>query len=414
MDNVDFSLIIPTLNESENIRELLRTLSAVLSGVSHEIIVVDDNSPDGTGALVEQAAQSDPAIRLIVRKERNGLSAAVIEGFMAARGKYLGVMDADFSHDQGLLLHLIEAVQNGVEMAIGSRRVKGGGADHWPWYRRGLSSAATRIGQWWLSLNLKDPMSGFFVLRREVFESVKNELNPKGYKILLELFIRARVKNFVEVPFIFKDRKQGHSKLTTSVAVYYLSMLWDLRSYSTPFHWLRSTYHTGRYKKVRKSLKDGKTLDIGCGRPCETMDEQAFLRYLNRPGSVGVDIKPMKGSYEFHQASITALPFKGPEFDNVVAMEVLEHITEVELALSEINKVLKPGGVFIMSTPDCHPVWEFFWHRWTKAIGQMWHDAHVTEWTARQWKESLGKKFTVLGVQRHWVFDMIFTCRKDK
>lgn len=241
MSQVLFSLIIPTLNERENIKSFLDTAESVLASIPHEIIVVDDDSSDGTGLIVQEESIKNPNIRLIVRKENKGLSAAVIDGFNAAKGTCLGVMDADFSHDHNLLPKLFDAVHNGgVSLAVGSRRVSGGGADHWPWYRRMLSSIATHFGKLWLGMQLKDPMSGFFVIRRDVFEMVKGELNPKGYKILLELYIRARIQDFVEIPFIFKDRKQGYSKLSTSIALLYLSMLWDLRSYSTVFGWVRS------------------------------------------------------------------------------------------------------------------------------------------------------------------------------
>jgi len=411
---LQFSLVIPTLNERENIIQLITALQQELIGLQYEIIVADDNSPDGTAALVEDYSKSHPQIVLIKRLQRQGLSAAVIDGFDHARGKYLGVMDADLSHDPKILTSLIAALDEGANLAVGSRRVPGGGADHWPWFRRMYSNLSTMIARTLLRIDINDPMSGYFVLRKNVFDTIRPILNPKGYKILLEIATRSQEKNTREIPFIFIDRKQGHSKLTTKIALQYFQMLWDLRSYFSFMHWLRFTYHTGRYKKVVRRLKPGKTLDIGCGQPCETMPEQAFLRFLDRKDSVGLDIKPMSGPFEFKQGSITAIPFPDQTFDNVVAMEVIEHITEVDQALDEICRVLKVGGTFVMSTPDCHPVWEFFWHRWTKVIGQMWHDAHVISLTPKDLHNILSKRFRVVAFERHWFFDLVFTCVREK
>lgn len=239
--SVEFSLIIPTLNERENILVLLEQIDPLLSDCSHEILVVDDNSPDRTWEVVEQYAATHPHIRLVRRTVEKGLSSAFLEGVRHARGRFLGAMDADLSHDPSLLPRLLQEVRRGAEVSVGSRRVPGGGADHWPWFRRLTSNLATAMARLWLGTPLNDPMSGYFVLRRELLDSVHDQLNPKGYKILLEIVTRGRVSSLREVPFIFKDRKQGHSKLTASVGFEYLKMLWDLRSQVPLFRWVVRT-----------------------------------------------------------------------------------------------------------------------------------------------------------------------------
>lgn len=192
----------------------------------------------------------------------------------------------------------------------------------------------------------------------------------------------------------------------------FFKKVWNQRFYFPPLAGLRKSFHTGRYRKVVPSLKEGKTLDIGCGQPCESMPDQAFLRFLNRKDAVGLDIKPVTGPYEFHQGDINKMPFADNTFDNVVAMEVLEHIHDVPGALKEIHRVLKPGGVFVMSTPDCHPVWEFLWNGWTILIGQMWHHAHVISMRVPDWRKALEVNFNVKKFQRHWCFDLVFAAVK--
>jgi ubiquinone/menaquinone biosynthesis C-methylase UbiE len=157
-------------------------------------------------------------------------------------------------------------------------------------------------------------------------------------------------------------------------------------------------------------LDPGRVLDIGCGRPCEALPDQAFLRFLGRPGSIGLDLKKMEGPYEFRQGSVTALPFGDGELDNVTAMEVLEHITEVREALREIRRVLKPGGVLVMTTPDNSALWNAIWAVWSATAGRMWHHEHVVSYDAEQWRALLEEQFTVTGTGRNWRFDLVFRC----
>jgi dolichol-phosphate mannosyltransferase len=139
-------------------------------------------------------------------------------------------MDADLSHDPALLPRLVDAVIGGADVAVGSRRVPGGGADNWPWHRRKASDVATALTRWWLRVRLSDPMSGYFVLRRAVFEGVRERLQPRGYKILLEIVCRAGPVEAVELPYVFRDRQQGVSKVSPRVGWELLTSLWQLRA----------------------------------------------------------------------------------------------------------------------------------------------------------------------------------------
>ena len=223
------SLVIPTRNECENIVPLLDAVRAELKGCDFEVWIVDDDSPDRTWEVASTYARSHPEVFVIRRIGERGLSSAVVAGFMKSSGDILAVMDADLSHDPSLLPRLIDAVDSGADMAVGSRRVAGGGADKWKWHRRRTSDVATALAKWWLGAALSDPMSGYFVLRRSVFESVRDVLRNEGYKILLEIVCRARPKQIVELPYVFQDRRQGVSKLTPKVAAEFLKSLWDLR-----------------------------------------------------------------------------------------------------------------------------------------------------------------------------------------
>jgi dolichol-phosphate mannosyltransferase len=223
------SIVVPTFNESENITTLVNAVHGVLGEIPHEILVVDDDSPDQTWMKVSDMAQSRPWLRSIRRVGKRGLSSAVLDGFAEARGSYLGVMDADLSHDERILPELVAALDKGADLAIGSRRVPGGGAVEWPWYRRMTSSGATLLAKLVLNLNISDPMSGYFVTKRAIYERSKERLEPRGYKILVEIAVKGRPERIKEVPFIFRNRKEGYSKLSGSVMAQYIQMLLMLR-----------------------------------------------------------------------------------------------------------------------------------------------------------------------------------------
>ncbi|MFA5406116.1 MAG: polyprenol monophosphomannose synthase [Candidatus Nanoarchaeia archaeon] len=221
-----FSLIIPTYNEKDNIKPLLDAVTDVLKVVDYEILVVDDDSPDGTASEVLNYHYSNNRVRVIVRKKARGLSSAVIAGFDKARGDVLGVMDADLSHDPEILLELIKCVQGDYEMAVGTRSSVNG----WGLKRKLISQGACTLARAFLGVSISDPMSGYFVIRKSVFDRVKDSINPIGYKIMLELYARAMPLSVAEVPYVFENRAIGESKLSNKVMKDYLAQLFSLRS----------------------------------------------------------------------------------------------------------------------------------------------------------------------------------------
>jgi dolichol-phosphate mannosyltransferase len=408
---ISCSLVVPTYNEAENIIPFLQGVHAALGNRSHEVIVVDDDSPDRTGAIADEFEAGQPWVQVIHRSHERGLSSAVLAGFERAGGEYLAVMDADLSHDESILQSLLEALENGADIAVGSRRVKGGGATAWPWYRRLMSNIATGVARVLLRLPLADPMSGYFIVRRPIYELCKERLRPTGYKILVEICHRIPDASVREIPYIFKDRKQGYSKLSGKVAAEYLKMVAMLRLDNFA-QWLRRRYHTGRYRKVKRWLKSGTVLDIGCGRPCETMPDGSFLRFLGF--GTGLDIKRCVIPFPFVQGSILDLPFDPRTFENIVAMEVLEHVNDPRRAFSELARVLRDEGRLVISVPEESWLWEKIWSAWENTFGYMWHETHSGTMAPDKWQALLREYFVIEERRRHWYFDRIIRLRKKR
>jgi dolichol-phosphate mannosyltransferase len=214
---IEVSLIIPTYNERENIESLLQQVYVVLkeTGRSFEVIVVDDDSPDGTWQVVQEMQSAYPSLHVLRRTHERSLARAVLRGWQEAQGAILAVMDGDLQHPPETLALLIEALEKqGGDNAVASRHVRGGGVSEWHIFRRGLSWGATLAASWMLPGTLttvRDPMSGYFALHRSVIEGCT--LKPEGYKILLEVLARGHYQTVIEVPYIFIERRQGHSKL---------------------------------------------------------------------------------------------------------------------------------------------------------------------------------------------------------
>ena len=215
--HIEVSLVIPTYNERDNIGLLIQDVYTVLkeTGRSFEIIVVDDDSPDGTWQVVQEMMRGYLELRVLRRTHERGLARAVLRGWQEAQGEILAVMDGDRQHPPETLALLIEALdkQEG-DIAVASRHVRGGGVSEWNIVRRGISWGATLAASWMLPGTLatvRDPMSGYFAIRRSVIEGCT--LKPEGYKILLEVLGRGYYRAVVEVPYIFIERQQGQSKL---------------------------------------------------------------------------------------------------------------------------------------------------------------------------------------------------------
>lgn len=225
----ELSVVVPTFNERENIQELVNRLSAVLEGVAWEVIFVDDNSPDGTAALVRDIARRDSRVRVVQRIGRRGLSTACVEGMLASSAPYLAVMDADLQHDETILPAMLRSVKtDGYDIAVGSRHVAGGSLGTWAQERQFVSEFATRLSRLVLKVGVTDPMSGFFLLKREVLEGAVGDLSGIGFKIMLDIFASSKEPlRFIEIPYEFRTRQAGESKLDSAAVWDYLMMLLD-------------------------------------------------------------------------------------------------------------------------------------------------------------------------------------------
>jgi dolichol-phosphate mannosyltransferase len=212
----EVSVVIPTYNEADNIEKLVSEIAG--RGLDAEIIIVDDRSPDGTGRIAEGLKESYSNLLVLHRKER-GLASAVVEGFGVAKGKIIGVMDADFSHPPDIIPKLIKSINGGeAELAVGSRYVKGGRIVGWNLLRKMTSRGAVLLAR--PLTPVKDSMSGLFFMKQDVIKDVT--LSPKGYKIGLEVIVKGRYKQAVEVPYTFINRKSGKSKLSLKEYMDYL------------------------------------------------------------------------------------------------------------------------------------------------------------------------------------------------
>lgn len=225
---MQLSVISPTYNEAQNVGRLIEEIEKTLQGIDYEVVIVDDNSPDQTWSVVEEIGKSNSRVRVIRRMQNPGLSPAVIEGFSSARGEMVACIDADLQHDPGILSKMYEVVAGGSEVAVGSRYVAGGGTGDWNALRRFESWVATKIAQVFLNVKLGDPMSGYFMMRRRDFLRVQEQLNAKGFKILLEISAKLRPKKVEEVAYTFRARMAGESKLTGKVVMQYLEQVWRL------------------------------------------------------------------------------------------------------------------------------------------------------------------------------------------
>ena len=232
--SIEISLVVPALNEAENLRRLSSRIDSALRARRYEILVIDDGSTDGTVDLCQELGRQYP-LRLVSRSSpAHGLSGAVLHGLALARGEFLVVMDADLQHPPEQIEDLVAALSGGdAEFVIGSRYVRGGTTDgKWGSFRRANSWAATVLARPF-SGSTRDPMSGFFALRRDTYLRAER-LNPVGYKIALELICKCRVSRIAEVPIRFGVREAGQSKLTLGQQVRYLDHLSRLYDFSFP------------------------------------------------------------------------------------------------------------------------------------------------------------------------------------
>jgi dolichol-phosphate mannosyltransferase len=230
MEPQKLAIVIPTLHEAGNIRELLDRLrrSADPLGVPYELIVVDDDSQDGTEAIVGEMSSHDPRIRLLVRKGARGLAGAVIHGWQNTSASLLGVIDGDLQHPPELLPQMFGALQTGADVVVASRYVHNGSLAGWSAFRQ----LASRMAIWLTrplqkaGVRVSDPMSGFFLVRQFCIQDVC--LNHQGFKILLDVLVRGNVRSVREIPFVFGQRRAGSSKASVRVAFEYCVLLANL------------------------------------------------------------------------------------------------------------------------------------------------------------------------------------------
>jgi dolichol-phosphate mannosyltransferase len=221
------SVIVPTFNECDNVTTLFRRLETALAGTAWEVIFVDDNSPVGTWNVVRDLARRDGRVRCIRRVGRRGLSGACIEGILASSAPFAAVIDADLQHDETQLPKMLALLRGGeFDLVIGSRYIEGGSADSFDRQRAGASAFATGLARRVLRVKIADPMSGFFMIRRDRFERLAPQLSTQGFKILLDIVATARGDlRIKEIPYRFGARLHGESKLDSMVALDFLGLV---------------------------------------------------------------------------------------------------------------------------------------------------------------------------------------------
>jgi dolichol-phosphate mannosyltransferase len=229
--SADLAIIVPTFNEAANLEPLLERVERVLAGLSWELIFVDDDSPDGTADQVRARARVDRRVRCIQRIGRRGLSGAVIEGMLSTAAPAIAVMDGDLQHDETILPIMLAQIRDGgADLVVATRYAAGGGVQGWQQGRQRMSRLATTLAQRVLAVRTSDPMSGFFLLRSDVFHASVRRLSGQGYKILLDLLAsHPGPLRLAEVPYRFSPRLAGQSKLDAMVMWEFVLLLLDKR-----------------------------------------------------------------------------------------------------------------------------------------------------------------------------------------
>lgn len=234
-NNKSISVLLPTYNESQNIVNMLNSLITVLpKKFQTEIIVIDDDSPDGTGKIAEDCKskiqQENISIEVINRKNKRGLSSAILDGIYSSNGEIIVVMDSDFSHPPGIVEKMLDVLLNDeFDIVIGSRFVSGGESVGWPITRRIMSKLGTKVPELFLNLKVRDSTSGFFSFKKEIINGIK--FDAIGYKFLLEMLVKTNGAKTAEIPYKCVNRKKGPSKFNTQIILDYIKLINKLRKY---------------------------------------------------------------------------------------------------------------------------------------------------------------------------------------
>jgi dolichol-phosphate mannosyltransferase len=225
----DLTVVVPTYSERENVPELVRRLAETLAGIAWEVVFVDDDSPDGTAEVVKSLGAQDPRVRCIRRVGRRGLSGACVEGILSSSAPVVAVMDADLQHDETILPQMLRSIRDGADIAIASRYLDAAApVEGLSPIRRWGSDLATRLAQTLIGIEVSDPMSGFFMLRREIVERHARALSGEGYKLLMDiLWTAGKTTKVSEIAYRFRERLAGESKLDTLVTADYLGLLFS-------------------------------------------------------------------------------------------------------------------------------------------------------------------------------------------
>jgi len=223
------TVVVPTFNEADNVALLVSRLEDALCGIEWEVIFVDDDSPDGTSRLVRRLAQQKSYVRVVQRVGRQGLGSACIEGMLASSAPYLAVMDGDLQHDEAILPEMLDRLRTEkLDLVVGSRNVEGGSMGEFGALRVWLSEAGRKLSRLVCRCDIQDPMSGFFMLDRRFLDRAMRRLSGMGFKILVDLLASSpRPVRFAEVPFRFRQRQLGESKLESVILLEYLCLIAD-------------------------------------------------------------------------------------------------------------------------------------------------------------------------------------------
>jgi dolichol-phosphate mannosyltransferase len=416
----DIAIVIPAWNERENLDLLLPALKEVLDelGLVSEIVIADAGSEDGT----KEAAERRGA-RVVVQQER-GYGGALLAGFKATTAPYIVTMDADLSHRPVFLFDFWK-YRDRAEVLIASRYVEGGRADMGK-FRRVLSHILNRTYGIALSMPLRDLSSGFRMYRREVLDGMN--LLSRDFDVLEEILIRVHAEGWRirEIPFSYMARGSGssHARLFKFAIAYLrtLGRMWslrnsvesadyDYRAFDSPI-WLQRYWQRTRHKIILKfAAKTERTLDIGCG---------TSRIILDMPNAVGMDILQNKLRWlkpqhdRLVRGSCDQLPFDDASFDCVINSEVIEHVPDVPEIMSEMWRVLRPGGTLILGTPDySRRLWLMLEWVYGKVLPGAYAHEHITHYTAAGLAARLKEMgYEVLDCQYVGFCEMIFKARK--
>jgi len=248
--SLELAVIVPTFNERENVMPLLDALAEPLKSIEHEVVFVDDNSPDGTAQVVAGIALANPRVRVLQRKCQRGLASACIAGMRATSARYIAVMDADLQHDERILPAMLAKMESEqLDLVVGTRNSSGGGMGEFSKARVLLSHSGKLLSGLLSNTGLSDPMSGFFIVDRRFLDEVGPSLSGIGFKILLELIAAAdRPVRLAEVPYTFRKRLHGTSKLTAFVGLEYLRFVFNnvARKWRSRFSRTQACHHVER------------------------------------------------------------------------------------------------------------------------------------------------------------------------